>query len=118
MNKNPFYCASAHSNLHQLCFPGRYNSFTMRCRAFGSYVLLLLAVSPGWAQQTAATLVGSVNDTSGAALAEATVRITYLSTNNTRETKTDQSGSYSMPFLPAGEYSVTAVQKGFQTARV
>src|SRR3954452_22924954 len=90
----------------------------MRSRAFGSYVLLLLATSPTWGQQTAATLTGTVNDTTGAVLADATVRVTDLSTNKTRETKNDPAGSYSMPFLQAGDYTVTALQKGFQSARV
>jgi hypothetical protein len=80
--------------------------------------LLLSATLPLLAQQTAATLVGTVTDASGAIVADAVVRVTDLTTNTVREAKTDQAGSYSMPFLPAGEYSVTAAQKGFQSARV
>ena len=80
--------------------------------------VLLLAASTLWAQQTAATLVGTVNDTTGAVVVDAAVRVTNLSTNTTRETKTDSAGSYSMPFLPAGGYTVTAAVTGFQSARV
>ena len=81
-------------------------------------VAALLWVAPTQAQQTAATLVGTVNDTTGALVPDATVRITNLATNTVRETKTDTSGAYSVPFLPAGEYTVTATLKGFQSARV
>ena len=86
--------------------------------SLGILLLLLLAASSLWAQQTAATLVGTVNDTTGATVPDAVVRITNLDTNTTRETKTDPAGSYSMPFLPAGDYTVTATLKGFQSARV
>ena len=48
----------------------------------------------------------------------AVVRATNLATNVTREAASDQSGSYSIPFLTVGDYSVTATQKGFQTSRV
>ena len=87
-------------------------------RFSGALVLLVLAALPTYAQQTAATLVGTVTDTTGATVPNAVVRATNLATNITREAESDQTGSYSMPFLPAGDYSVTATQKGFQTSRV
>ena len=89
----------------------------MRCLA-NRVTILLLAAASLQAQQTAATLVGTVNDATGATVPDAVVRVTNLSTNTTRETKTDPAGSYSMPFLPAGDYTVTASMTGFQAARV
>jgi hypothetical protein len=82
------------------------------CAAF------LLAIHGLYAQQTAATLVGSVADSSGAVVAEVLVRATNLATNVSRESKTDSSGNYNLPFLPAGDYNVTASITGFQTQTV
>ena len=90
----------------------------MRCRAYGILLLLLLAASSLWAQQTAATLVGTVNDTTGATVPDAVVRITNLDTNTTRKTKTESGGKLFHAVLPAGDYTVTATLKGFQSARV
>ncbi len=81
-------------------------------------LFFLFASCCTWAQQTAATLVGTVNDSTGAVVPDAVVRVTNVATNTTRETKTDSAGSYSMPFLPAGDYTVTAAMAGFQSARV
>src|SRR5215203_1538862 len=87
-------------------------------RISGALVLLLFAALPTYAQQTAATLVGTVTDSTGAIVPNAVVRVTNLATNVTREAESDQNGSYSIPFLTVGDYSVTATQKGFQTSRV
>jgi hypothetical protein len=35
-----------------------------------------------------------------------------------RQTTSDASGNYSIPFLPAGEYSISATLKGFQAQKV
>src|SRR5579864_5339687 len=70
------------------------------------------------AQETTATLLGVATDPSGAVLPNVTVRVTNLATNTTRETKTDGSGSYSLPFLPAGDYSISATVAGFQAQKV
>ncbi len=70
------------------------------------------------AQETTATLRGVATDPSGAMLPSVTVRVTNLATNTSRETKTDASGAYSLPFLPAGDYSIAATLAGFQTQKV
>lgn len=82
-------------------------------------LLCLLAVGSAMvhSQQTTATLTGSISDPTGASVANVTVRATNVSTNATRETKSDESGSYTIPFLPAGMYSVTASGAGFQTQK-
>src|SRR3954471_8945511 len=87
-------------------------------RLLGVLVLLGLATLPIYTQQTAATLVGTVTDSTGAVVSNAVVRVTNLATNVTREAESDQTGSYNIPFLTVGDYSVTATQKGFQTSRV
>ena len=70
------------------------------------------------AQQTTATLTGIITDPAGAVIPNVTVKATNLATNAVRETKTAETGSYTLPFLPAGDYSVTASAGGFQTQRI
>ena len=69
------------------------------------------------AQTPTGTLQGSVTDPSGAAVPEATVRITNTGTNETRELKTDSSGRYVQPLLNPGVYTLTVEAKGFRSAR-
>jgi Carboxypeptidase regulatory-like domain len=70
------------------------------------------------AQQTTATIVGNVTDTSGAVVVGANVKITNTATNAIRITVTDGAGQYSIPSLPAGEYSLSVEMNSFQGQRV
>src|SRR5947209_2780206 len=88
---------------------------TLAVRASLAALLVVLSVA---AQQTTATLVGTITDTSGAVMPNVVVRATNLSTNVQRETHTDDTGAYSLPFLTAGDYSVTVTLPGFQVQRV
>src|SRR3954454_20886699 len=78
----------------------------------------LLVVFSAAAEQTTASLVGTITDASGAVMPKVVVRATNLSTNVQRETHTDDTGAYSLPFLTAGDYSVTVTLAGFQVQRV
>ena len=80
--------------------------------------LIAAALSPVWGQQTTATLLGSIVDGSGAAMSGVTVKAVNLATNLTRESVSDQAGNYSIPYLPAGTYKLTATQAGFQMQQV
>ena len=79
---------------------------------------LLFCATRLFGQQTTATIVGTVTDTSGAVTVGVTVRATNIATNAAREGTSDASGNYSIPFLPAGEYSVSAALTGFQAQKV
>jgi len=79
----------------------------------------MLAAAPfTLAQQTTATLVGTVSDATGALVPGATIRVTNLANQVSRETKSDAGGAYSIPFLPSGEYSVAASADGFKVQKV
>src|SRR5262245_57693880 len=87
-------------------------------RLFLLFLLPLVAAIPAAAQQTTATVLGTISDPSGAAVPGVSVQALNLATNVARETTSDSSGSYSIPNLPPGSYKVTASKTGFQTARL
>src|SRR5215471_5614721 len=94
-------------------FPARVGK-----RIAATLFLLLMAALPSAAQQTTATLLGTINDPSGASIPGVAVQVSNLATNVVRETTSDASGAYSIPNLPPGNYKVTASKTGFQTARL
>ncbi|MEW6733598.1 MAG: TonB-dependent receptor [Acidobacteriota bacterium] len=80
----------------------------------GLSVLLLLGQT-GWAQSDRASIVGTVTDTSGAAVSGATVTVTNTQTNVSRDSTTDENGRYIFPaILEVGTYKVSVKAEGFQ----
>jgi hypothetical protein len=79
---------------------------------------LLSGQTPVYAQQTSATLVGTVTDTTGAVAPNARIKSVNLATGATREAVSDDSGNYSLPFLPAGDYELTISAQGYKTRKV
>ena len=68
------------------------------------------------AQETSATIGGTVLDPSNAGVANAKVTITNTDRNQVvRELTTETAGTYSAPLLPIGNYSVKVEAKGFKT---
>src|SRR5580658_10075795 len=78
-------------------------------------VFVLLSASMLVGQTFRGTILGSVTDPSGAFIAGATVKVRNVATGLERTTTTSADGSYSVPELPIGTYSVTVTQTGFQT---
>jgi len=70
------------------------------------------------AQSFRGIILGTVTDSSGAAVSGANVTIKNLDTGLTRTVSTSGDGSYSAPELPIGKYSVTVENSGFKTAVV
>jgi hypothetical protein len=62
-----------------------------------------------------ASVQGTVTDVSGAVVANATITIVNASTRVQQQTKSDGSGVYAFPNIPAGEYRLTASSSGFKT---
>lgn len=82
-------------------------------------VLALLSLPLGLhAQFTEGTIVGTITDTTGAAVAGATVRIVNQQTGHVDETKTDEIGFYRVPHLPPGSYQARVEAKGFKLSVV
>jgi hypothetical protein len=76
--------------------------------------VLLLSCPVTTAQTFRGTILGTVTDSSGAAVPGATVTIKNVDTGLTRTVTTSDDGSYSAPELPIGNYSVTAEKPGFK----
>ena len=61
------------------------------------------------------SIVGNVKDASEAAVAGATVTVTNSETNFTRQTVTNESGSYDFVAVPGGIYVLKVSKEGFTT---
>ncbi len=68
--------------------------------------------------QATTTLSGVVKDSAGGVIPGATVVVTNTATGATYETVTGPNGSYTVPALQAGTYTVAATLSGFKTAQV
>jgi hypothetical protein len=80
-----------------------------------SLVFILLATLNLSAQTFRGTILGTVTDPSGAVVPGAKVTAKNTGTGLERSTETSADGSYALPELPIGTYSVTVTQTGFQT---
>ncbi|MFY9675165.1 MAG: carboxypeptidase-like regulatory domain-containing protein, partial [Terriglobales bacterium] len=79
-------------------------------------VSLALALSlPLTAQTTTGRILGSVTDSTGAAVAGASVLVTDTQRGATRTAATNTSGEFAVPELQPGIYKVRAEAKGFKT---
>src|ERR1700751_368246 len=76
--------------------------------------LIALGNCPIFAQGFAASITGTVKDTSGAAVPGATVTVKHLETGLTRTVQVDVACNFRIAPLPVGEYELTAEQMGFQ----
>src|SRR5215472_13882804 len=76
-------------------------------------LFLFLVSSRAFAQKDSATLLGTVNDPSGAFVPHAGITARNLSTNVSVKTSTNQQGEYLLTPLHVGEYSLTIQAPGF-----
>jgi hypothetical protein len=79
-------------------------------------VFVVLAAASLAAQTFRGTILGTVTDPSGAVVAGAKVSAKNVGTGLERTTETSADGSYALPELPIGTYTVTVTLTGFQTA--
>jgi len=80
-------------------------------------ILLLSTAALAHAQVVGATITGVVHDSSGAAIAGATVTVRQAETGATRMLSTDAEGRFFAPSLPVGPYTVVAEHESFSSQR-
>ena len=73
-----------------------------------------MLVFPSLGQVVTATLTGTVTDSSGASIPNATVKATERSTRAARSTNTSNNGVYNLPYLNPGTYLVEVEASGFK----
>src|ERR1051325_11662945 len=83
--------------------------------ALNRIFVLCLTACPLWAQVSTGTIVGVVEDASGAVVPNAQVTLKQTETGETREVRSTGSGEFNAPFLHIGQYSRTVVAGGFKT---
>src|SRR3984957_1829313 len=76
--------------------------------------ILASLILPLHGQVVTVTIQGRIYDTTGAAIAQASVTAINTATGFTRSTTASATGDYEVSFLPVGDYTVTAEKAGFK----
>ncbi len=71
-------------------------------------------ITASFGQSTTATIAGVVTDATGGVVPGATINAIQVATTNSRTATTQADGTYSLQFLPIGEYRVEVSAKGFR----
>ncbi len=82
----------------------------------GILAVTLIGLVNVFGQEFRGTINGTVTDPNGAAVAGATVVVKNVETNVSQTVTTNDQGSYTVPFLLPGKYSVSVTNEGFKTA--
>jgi len=76
----------------------------------------LIFAAASFAQESRATIVGTITDSTGAAVPNAQVEARNVDTAATVQARSNESGVYTIPFLLPGTYTVKAIANGFKQA--
>jgi len=76
---------------------------------------LLVALQPAFGQEVTASIVGTITDSTGAAVSGATVTATSVERGLTYTAATNDTGLYRIAQLPAGTYKLTVEKSGFSS---
>lgn len=77
-------------------------------------VLVTVFSTAANAQLSTATMSGTITDSSGAVVPNATITLTQTDTNFTRVSTTKADGTYHEEFLPIGPYKISVSAQGFK----
>jgi hypothetical protein len=81
------------------------------------WLSLVLSATPALAQTgSTGALQGTISDPTGALVPQAEVRVTSVSTGESRTVHTQPDGAFVVPLLAPGEYVVDVTMSGFQPA--
>lgn len=87
------------------------------CTTIIAALWLAMFCTGAHAQSGAGSIQGTVQDSTGAVIANATITVVQQGTNATFNTKSNESGFYQVPALFTGTYSVTIAAPGMKTYR-
>src|SRR4030088_531825 len=76
--------------------------------------ILLFSVSSSFGQTSQATITGTIADPTGAAVANAPVEVHNLETGAVFKVASTDTGNYTVPQLPVGDYSIDVAVPGFK----
>ena len=96
-------------NLHSRMNPRKFVRELLK-----SIVALLLSGIAVWGQTIGASIQGSITDSAGSALPNATVEVRNMATGFAHTVGADAAGRYRVPLLPSGDYEVRVTAPGFQ----
>jgi hypothetical protein len=92
-------------------------SYLLRTTLLLAGLLIAICGTEARAQYEDGSLIGTIHDSSGAALSNATVIVTNVNTGIVSRTATNGSGDYEVPSLHVGVYSIVADAPGFAEAQ-
>ena len=101
--------AQASSNL------GRPHRRRIRLAMWLLGTIALLSLPSSWAQVTSGSIFGAVQDPTGAVVPSAKITATEPTKGITRTTTSSSTGTFSLPNLPPGSYTVEVSAQGFGT---
>ena len=85
---------------------------------FAVSVFLLMQPPIASAQTSTATLTGTVRDSSGAVIPNVSITVTDMERNTSHVTRANEAGSYVLPALTPGIYSIAAELPSFRRSRL
>src|SRR5579863_10353649 len=110
--QNPMRCSQ---RLQPLC--DRVVSFHRRAFAAFVVIALMATCAPLWAQTGATGAIsGAITDPTGAVIVGAQVRVTNVTTGDSRILQSNDRGLYLAPLLEPGQYAVEVTKQGFKEA--
>src|SRR5215469_4046080 len=91
-------------------------TYFFRARAAGMLLMLgFVASGTLYAQGSTASVLGTVTDSSGAVIPNASVQVKNVGTGQVQQAPADVQGRYTIADLPIGNYEAQASAPGFQT---
>src|SRR5262245_7402592 len=88
-------------------------------KIMGLTALTLMFSSSAWAQlRSVGSSSGTVQDQTGAVIADAKISLKDTKTGITKETSSNSDGAFLFPDLANGLYDITVTAQSFQTARL
>src|SRR5215475_59585 len=82
-------------------------------RCLLTIALVCLLAGPAWSQVSSSRIEGTVVDATNAVIANASVKVTNEDTGVSYDARTGSTGTYTVPSLTPGPYTVRVTHQGF-----